>query len=51
MIASTEVERWPSEATISLKSCGLDALRSASSIVTRPLWTCSSSAWSKVCMP
>ena len=32
--ASTEVERWPSEATSSLKSCGWLAALSASSIVT-----------------
>jgi hypothetical protein len=42
---------WPPEATSSLKSCGIVADLSASSIETRPACTCSSSAWSKVCMP
>ena len=41
----------PSAATRSLKSCGRVAAFSACSIVTRPAFRCSNSAWSNVCMP
>ena len=37
--------------SMSLKSCGLDAERIASSIVIRPALTWPNSDWSKVCMP
>ena len=41
----------PDAATMSLKSCGEVATRSASSNVIRPACRCASRCWSKVCMP
>ena len=50
-ICSIPLARWPPAASISLKSCGLEATSKATSSVMLPAVTCLSRAWSKVCIP